>query len=97
MYFRENNNGGNKRSYKSKQAHKSEHVKVIIVFHDVNSILYMVNNLQPKCFPYSQQPAFTKSEKVQKMKTPKQDRRKQKIKEWNYKAQRSEKNGKASS
>ena len=54
MYFRENNNGGNKRSYKSKQAHESEHVKVIIVFHDVNSILYMVNNLQPKCFPYSQ-------------------------------------------
>ena len=31
------------------------------------------------------------------MKTPKQDRRKQKIKEWNYKAQRSEKTGKASS
>ena len=41
MCFRENNNGG------SKWACKSEHVKAINFFHDVNS-LHTVTNIHPK-------------------------------------------------
>ena len=51
MYFRENNNGGSKPAYKQAW-------NVIIVFHDVSSILYTVSNIHPKavaksyhCFP----------------------------------------------
>ena len=42
MCFRENNNDGSKRAY------KSEHVNVINVCQDVNSILYTVTNVHPK-------------------------------------------------
>ena len=42
MYFRENNNGGSKRAY------KSEHVNAINLFHDVNSTLYTVTNIHSK-------------------------------------------------
>ena len=48
MCFRENNNDGSKREYKSKSAYKSEHVNVINVCQDVNSILYTVTNVHPK-------------------------------------------------
>ena len=41
MCFTENNNAGNR-------GHISEHVNVINVFHDVNSILSTVTNSYPK-------------------------------------------------
>ena len=53
MCFREYNNGGSKRAYKSKQAQKSEDVKVINVFHDVISILYTVHNITLKLSMFS--------------------------------------------
>ena len=48
MFFRENNYGKSKLGCKSKQAHKSELVNVINIFHDVDSTLYTVNNIHPK-------------------------------------------------
>ena len=53
MCFREYNNGGIKRAHKSKQAQKSEDVKVINVFHDVISILYTVHNITLKLSMFS--------------------------------------------
>ena len=48
MWFRKNHNCGSERVYKSKQAQKSEHVNVINVFHDVNSVTYTVNKFTLK-------------------------------------------------
>ena len=45
MCFRKNNNGGSNREY------ESEHVNVINVFSDVDSILHMVTKIQPKTKP----------------------------------------------